>query len=474
MTALPNSHTEVEMLEAQFLEAQSSLANLQKELGLLNKPVLTKQDVKPATKRFRAKKAKPKQMGDIATQNQIPPGFVQQPQVFPVQQQRRIPQNQMPPGFVQQPQIMSAQQKRTRPRAGFPKQPVQFQPAQQESLSRRPRGLTLEVRSKHLANPPNTLREVLSKYCLQELALSNWLVKRPILVGDFQTIERALSRINAHSIRSLPVVDKNKIVIGLIDIMDITKSIAESLRTMGDVHEVTAVLSQPGKARSDFMTKSVGSLLGEKQYFVASNQMSLIDAVQYMVELDQERFMIVDRPVMGNVEKFTKPEESLDGMVTQADVVRFLAQNAALLRMEPIFQMSLRDLGIGSRTPLIVSQHEIASKAFIEMYEHRSDFAAVVDDYGRLMDTISASDLKGLNRSNCVSLSQTLDQFVNRDWKRGWWAKPITVELTDPLFFVVFQFVSSGVHRLYIVDSDGKPIGEVNHMDILKVLLRIR
>jgi len=341
------------------------------------------------------------------------------------------------------------------------------------SQSRRPRGIPLEVRANHLANPPNTLREVLSKYCLQELALSNWLTKRPILVGDYQTIERALSRINAHSIRSLPVVDKNKIVIGLIDIMDITKSIAESLKTMGDISEINAILL-PGKVRSDFMTKSIGSLLGERQYFVASNQMPLLSAVQSMVDLDQERFMIVDRPVRGNVEKFSEPEESLDGLCTQADVIRFLAQNSALLRQEPLFQNSLRDLDLGRRAPLVVSHHEIASKAFIEMYERKCDFAAVVDDSGRLIANISASDLKGLNRSNCVSLSQSLDQFINRDWRRGWWAKPITVELTDPLFFIVFQFVSSGVHRLYIVDNDQKPIGEVNHMDILKVLLRIR
>jgi len=62
---------------------------------------------------------------------------------------------------------------------------------------------------------------------------------------------------------------------------------------------------------------------------------------------------------------------------------------------------------------------------------------------------------------------------VNRDWKRGWWVKPIVVELTDPLFFIVFQFVSSGVHRLYLVDKEGKPVSEVNHMDILKIILQI-
>jgi len=473
MTAQPNT-TALEMLEAKLMESRTSLATLQKEFDKLG---LTKEipqestsqaKPRPAVKRAR-RPAKPK------AQLTQPPGLAQ-PQIQPVQQQvksvqqavQRIQVQQMRPARQRQPARMAQGQ--------IPQD--QFRTvgtSDTETHSRRPRALTLEVRANLLSNPPKTLREVLEKYCLQELALANWLTKRPILVGDFQTIERALSRINAHSIRSLPVVDKDKIVIGLIDIMDIIKSIAESLKTMGDIHQITEVLQQQtGKARNDFMTKSIGSLIGEKKGFVASNQVSLMDTVRYMVELEQERFMIVDRQVTGYVAKFTEPEQSLDGLVTQADVIRFLAQNASLLRQEPLFQITLAELGLGKRAPLIVSQHEIASKAFIEMYEKKSDFAAVVDDSGRLIANISASDLKGLNRSNCVSLSQTLDQFVNRDWKRGWWAKPITVELTDPLFFIVFQFVASGVHRLYIVDNDGKPIGEVNHRDVLRMLLRIR
>lgn len=84
-------------------------------------------------------------------------------------------------------------------------------------------------------------------------------------------------------------------------------------------------------------------------------------------------------------------------------------------------------------------------------------------------------------------LSDPLDNFLNRDWRRGWWAKPICVDLDDPLFFVVLQFVSSKVHRyaktseylyiyifrMYIVDR-GKLIGEVNHLDVLKILLKVR
>jgi CBS-domain-containing membrane protein len=342
----------------------------------------------------------------------------------------------------------------------------------EERKGRRPRPLRLDVRFKLLQNPPSTLKEVLSKYCLQEIALLHWMQKRPILVGDYQTIERALSRINAHEIKSLPVVDKNKIVIGVIDIMDITKSIVDAINTHG-VSEITTPYQ--GKVRSDFMTKSVGSLLAErkKPTYVASNELSLLVATQYLVSTGQERFMIVDRKVPTDVAKQTQPEELLDGILTQSDVVKFLAQNTVLLRQEPVFQKTLRELNLGERKPLIFHHKEITSKAYITMAEKEISSAAVVDDEGVLIDNISVSDLKGLNRRNCVVLSSALEEFLRRDWKRGWWLKPICVQPSDTLFFVILQFVSSSVHNMYLVDRDEKPIGEVSLEDVLKVLITI-
>jgi 5'-AMP-activated protein kinase, regulatory gamma subunit len=338
---------------------------------------------------------------------------------------------------------------------------------------KRPRALTSLARNNLIQNPPSTLRAILNTFCLQEHALQAWRSKRPILIGDFQTIERALSRINAHSIRSLPVVDKYKIVIGVIDIIDIVAYVAGFLEDMGDSH---ALGLQQTRLRVQLMAKSVGSLLVQQKNkpYVASNQISLFSAVEYMVRFEQERFMIIDRVIEGNVAVFSRPEEFLDGLVTQADVLRFLAQNMPLLRKEPLFQKTLAELKLVNRTPLIVSHREITSVAFIEMMDKKRDSAAVVDDSGKLIANISASDLKGLTRNNCMLLSQTLDVFLYRDWRRGWWSKPLTIEVNDPLFFAVMQFAAAGVHRLYIIDNDGKPHAEVNHMDILKVLLQIQ
>jgi len=321
-----------------------------------------------------------------------------------------------------------------------------------------------------LRDLPTTLKGILDKYCLQEMALQHWLHKRPILVGDFQTIERALSRINAHEIRSLPVVNKDKIVVGLIDIMDIANSISESLKSLSELDEESA-----GKIRNEFMTTTVGNLLtqGKKKVFVASNRLTLMHTVECLVSTNQERVMIVDRDVEGFVAEQSQTEEFLDGMCTQADVVRFLSQNAALLRMDPLFQKSLSELGLGKRDPFVINENQVTAKAFSQMAEEGLESAAVVDDSGKLIASLCVNDLKGLTRRNCDILLDPLSSFLTREWSRGWWSKPISVSLDDPLYFIVLQFVSSNVHRMYVIDDDGRPIGDVDLMDILKVLIKI-
>lgn len=72
-------------------------------------------------------------------------------------------------------------------------------------------------------------------------------------------------------------------------------------------------------------SKTVGSLLEEKKTktYVAANHVSILLATQYLVATNQERFMIVDREVEGNVSEQKQPEEYLDGIITQSDVIKY-------------------------------------------------------------------------------------------------------------------------------------------------------
>jgi CBS domain-containing protein len=339
----------------------------------------------------------------------------------------------------------------------------------QASSGRRPTSISLERRLQLLQQPPKNLREVLENYLVMELALSNWVKKRPVLIGDTRTLERALSRINNHEILSLPVVDSNKSVIGIIDVLDLADAVNHALKGKSTVNVQNRI-------RSDFMGRTIGNLLGQKQskIYVISQHTSLLAAAQHLVELKQERFLIVERKIQGDVAELTDPEATgVDGLLTQSDILRFLAQNLVLLSQESHFQKSLRDLDLGIRKPKIVSLTDNVAQIFMEMGSSGLHGAAVVDNQGKLFASISVSDLKGMTRRNCVMLNSNIDEFLKRDRKRGWWVRPITVEASCSLYQLILMFAASKIHRIYLVDNEGKPTGEINHADVLAQINKI-
>jgi len=338
------------------------------------------------------------------------------------------------------------------------------QPLLREAKSRRPQVINPQRRLELFQKPPTTLRGVLENYSVTELALNNWLRKRPILISENQTIEKALSRINAHEVHSLPVVNENKDVIGLIDVIDLATAIAQSLREN----------SFPLKVRNDLMMKTVGSLFLQKhtRNYVISNNTSLWQAAEQLVHTQQERFLIVNRDSF-IVEPQTHPESRIDGLLTASDVIRFLTQNILLLRKEPIFLKSLQELGLPSRSPKTCLLTDNVGKVFTEMGEEKIDGVAVVDSEGKLKSNLSTSDLRSLTRKNVSILNTSVQNFLLRNRKNGWWVKPIVVTPEESLIACVLQFVCTKCHRVYFVDDKFKPVGEFNIMDIIKELIKI-
>jgi CBS domain-containing protein len=329
--------------------------------------------------------------------------------------------------------------------------------------SRKPHGIDLNRRLELTAHPPSTLRGVFENCLVSEIALSNWSKKRPVLISDNQTLERALSRINAHEVHSLPVVSKGD-VIGIIDILDITLGIAQSAN------------NKPIRAKkSEFLTRPVSLLFAEKESktYVIPNQKSLWEATAKLIEFGQERFLIVDR-AEGEVEVQSRTEPFVDGVLTASDVIRFLAQNISYMREESLFSRTVSELGLGTKAPKIVSMVDNAGVVFTEMGRTKCGGVAVVDNLGRLRASLSSSDLKGLSRKTLNVLNNTVENYLLRDRKRGWWVKPIVVTKDELLITVILEFVCSRCHRMYLVDQDFRPVGEISHTDVLKLLLTLK
>jgi len=299
------------------------------------------------------------------------------------------------------------------------------------------------------------------------LVLDNWVKTRLVLIGDLQPLDKALQRMNRHRIVSVPVLDEStRQIKGVLDVGDVLHYLADLL---------DQPLNQALNLRWDFSVKDCGSLLEiTKKPWVYSNQACLWDILNCISQKGNERVLIVDKVCEPHT--LIKEESDVVGMLVQMDFIRFLSQHNAWLRMHPKFDLPLEraiDLNNLAERVITVTPDELTYMAFRKMDENNVHGLAVVDDQGRVIANLSASNIRGISRRNFQVLRFPLGEFLRRDRRVGWWQTPIYVKASDPFGTVFFQFTSTGLHRQYILDDNNRPTHVITPTDMLKALTSI-
>lgn len=310
---------------------------------------------------------------------------------------------------------------------------------------------------------PSSLQDFLKNMPAMVLVLDNWVKSRLVLIGDLQPLDKALQRMNRHRIISVPVLDEStRQIRGVLDVQDVIHYLSDLLEQP---------LNQALNLRWDFSVKDCGSLLDiATKPFIFSNQSNLWDILQYLAK-GSERALVVDKPTEPH--ELTTEEGDVVGMIVQMDFIRFLSQHNAWLRMHPKFDVPLNqamDLNNLSEKVVTITPSEHTYLAFRKMNESNVRGVAVVDNEGRIIANLSASNIRGISRRNFQVLRFPLGEFLRRDRRVGWWQTPIYVKATDPFGLVFFQFAATGLHRLYILDNNNRPTHVIVPADILKTL----
>lgn len=306
---------------------------------------------------------------------------------------------------------------------------------------------------------PTSVEELFKNIQLESMMIENWVRKRLVLVGDQQPLDKALQRLNRHKITSLPIIsEETGKILGILDSLDI-------------VNYLSTVLDQEaiGPARWDFNLKTTGELLAlsKNRGLVMSNQANIYEALGYLSK-GVPRIMVVDSDVGPHLQE--KEEEGILGLFTQSDVVRFLAANPYWLNLHPLASKKLEELNLFSEPEehlISVDQNTPAFMAF-KLIAEASAGVVVVDDDGRIVANLTASNIRGISRRNFQLLRRPLFEFLQRDRRRGWWTMPVCLKLTDTLEKTVLQFGSTKVHQMFICDSYGHPKHTVTLTHILR------
>jgi len=135
-----------------------------------------------------------------------------------------------------------------------------------------------------------------------------------------------------------------------------------------------------------------------------------------------------------------------------------------------------------------ISHHETVLQAFRNMYECQISGLPIVNGDGKLIGTITASDLKlivkdpaeffsdllikrmSMNLNTFIEWKSNVPRFSERDVVSGY-ARAVgthTCTKDDTFLTVLERLQIKGFHRIWVVDKAGKPIGVISLSDLLK------
>lgn len=156
-------------------------------------------------------------------------------------------------------------------------------------------------------------------------------------------------------------------------------------------------------------------------------------------------------------------------MLSQSDIIRLICQKAEEEKdvddseLISFLGEPLKKLGISGHTVFTIEESKAAIEGFRLISKKHVNAIAVVNKEGKLVNTLSASDLRGLNAKNLESTLASCTQFL-KDKTKG---AQITTNPEEALLHAVSKLAVNKVHRLWVVDAQGKPTGVVTLTDII-------
>jgi len=269
-----------------------------------------------------------------------------------------------------------------------------------------------------------------------------------ITLNEKDSIENAFKKLAIHAISSAPVFNENhQKMLGSLSTLDLafwavrTYSIVKGDKAVYDWNTVDELFKTPIKEVIP---------LGIESYWPVHEDDTLANLIN-----NYFKWRIHRAPVIIN--------NKITGYVTQSDVVAFLAQN--LESLGPVVNKNLKELGLDVGPVFSVLKGKPLIEAFSGITESKFTGLAIIDEQDKLINNISASDLKGVTKDTFWKLDLPIEQVLG-DKKK---VPPLTCRPTDVLGSVLQRLADCRVHRIYVVDTEHRPQNVITLTTIMKV-----
>jgi CBS domain-containing protein len=269
-----------------------------------------------------------------------------------------------------------------------------------------------------------------------------------------------------HGFMSVPVLQKTENrYFGFIDLSDIVRYVVEHFG--GETLAATEDFWAGVACEEEFQKKTVNDLMKwpltrRNPFHPVYTGYSLFSAVELLArESNLHRVPIVDRT------------RQLVNLITQSQLVNFFKMNIGSLGSKK--DLKVADFSDVHKPVVSVTEDQKAIDAFQLMNEKDVTAVAVVSpDDGHLKATLSIRDLKTMSADARLfwRLYQKINNFI-RHLREDYQKKHnrprtiVSVKDSDTLEHVVNVCADNGIHRVFIVDENKKPIGVISLKDIL-------
>jgi len=314
---------------------------------------------------------------------------------------------------------------------------------------------------------------------LESLSLKDLPKKDKLITIDpDEHISVAFDKIFSNRIRSAPVIDKNKKLIGLISIIDITLFALNVCHSSQELARFFS-LSDADLVETQQRFVDFGNL---KNYLINDEHHHLgMDSAAFITNYSRQSHLQVLPPntslkevinVLTQHHHVAIGDDELQDFLSQSDIVKFLKEKDAFGELGT---KTIKELNLGSSNVISVKENQRVVEAFKLMLLNKVSGLAVVDDYSHLMGQISSSDIKCITHSgemlSCLYETYPVYRKILVE-KYNVSPQSITVSPTATLKEVVDALVQNKIHRVFVVKADNTLESVISLTDILNVCVR--
>jgi len=274
--------------------------------------------------------------------------------------------------------------------------------------------------------------------------------KKPLIRVEADiTLESLLKTLKHDNVLSVPVYRKGEYC-GILDVYTIMMQ--TSFLDKQSLQETAGEILQRSKKRIP------------AKIFIHSDP--LIKLLKYLCYTDYRAMVVCPDTIQPNSNHFVHQ------MITQSDVIHFFNQHVD--QLGSTIDSKIEELGLvnplsGDRVVKINSS-DSAFLGFVEMGKENISAVAVVDNEGKLIANLSASDVRGATGETLSSVQLPVLEFLEKMHNKKP-AVPFSFHVKSHLREIIPAMCIAKIHRVWIVDSAQKPLSVVSMTDVIRSII---